>query len=1158
MGDFFKLLGNEGSYKKIKKAMVGGLSPQLATGLSNIHKAHYIYSLCEDMEKDGFVLTPNEPTAQKLCEDINALYGYEAALFFPSRELVFREVEGSSREYEHIRLGVMGRILAGDAKIIVSSVEGAIQHTLPPEEYKKRTLAIKPGDSHSVEKLAEMLLSAGYLRTEQVEGVSQFSIRGGILDFSPPSSALPYRVEFWGDEIDTVAAFEIETQRRTQNVDAAAITPAKEALIGKADTFLAKLEKAKSALRGKYGVLAKEHIAVDIDRIESGLGLESTDKYMSLLYSEPATIFDYCAGRLMFVCEPVSMRETVKNSQWQQHEDIRELMAQGILFKDCDIFTADFVDVISAMEKENTLIMDTFSRSMPDIKLKQLINVNTIQLSAWGGDYSLLKEDIDSYKERGYKIVVFAGTPRGCAALASDLDKDNIAASTDTSFANLKPGSVTLSANTISAGMEYPDGKIAIITHSKVAMQQVQRKKRRHKEGKKIKTLSDLVAGDFVVHTAHGIGVFEGIVKRDMHGVVKDYIKIRYAGTDALFVPVTQLDLVSKYIGAAEGANVRLNKLNSVEWQKTRARVKSAIKDMAKELIELYSKRMNTPGYEFSDDNSWQREFEERFPFEETDDQLRSAEEIKADMQKPFPMDRLLCGDVGFGKTEVALRAVFKCVLDSKQCAVLVPTTILAWQHYKTFVQRLEGYPIKVEFLSRFKTPKEQEEIIKQLKRGQIDVIIGTHRIVQKDIVFKDLGLCIIDEEQRFGVAHKEKFKEMRANIDVLTLSATPIPRTLNMAMSGIRDMSLIEEAPQDRHPVQTYVLEHDTGVIVQAIQKELRRGGQVFYLHNRIESISSCAAKLKEQLPDARIVTAHGKIGEEQLGDIWQKLVEHEIDILVCTTIIETGVDVPNCNTLIIEDADRMGLSQLYQIRGRVGRSTRRAYAYLTFHKGKSLTEIATKRLAAIREFTAFGSGFRIAMRDLEIRGAGNILGAQQHGHMEAVGYDLYIKLLSEAVSEEQGIPSRQPAECIIDVRLDAHIPEKYIKNTSQRIDIYKKIASVQNDEDVLDITDELIDRFGDPPESVKGLVDVALLRNTASNLGIREISQREKAIMIYPEVLNMEIAGNVAAKMRGRVLVNAGMKPYLTVKMDKMQSPLDLIKETLANMSIKETTVI
>jgi len=513
-------------------------------------------------------------------------------------------------------------------------------------------------------------------------------------------------------------------------------------------------------------------------------------------------------------------------------------------------------------------------------------------------------------------------------------------------------------------------------------------------------------------------------------------------------------------------------------------------------------------------------------------------------------MDRLLCGDVGFGKTEVALRAAFKCVLDGKQCAVLVPTTILAWQHYQTFTRRLEGYPVTVELLNRFRTPKEQAEIIKRLKQGTVDIVIGTHRVVQKDVAFKDLGFCIIDEEQRFGVAHKERFKEMRKDIDVLTLSATPIPRTLNMAMSGIRDMSIIEEAPQDRYPVQTYVLEHDLGVLEQAIRRELRRDGQIFYLHNQIESIETCAARLKELVPEARIVTAHGRVSEEKLSRVWRQLVEHEVDILVCTTIIETGVDVPNCNTLIIEDADRMGLAQLYQLRGRVGRSNRRAFAYLTFKRGKALTDVAAKRLSAIREFTTFGSGFRIAMRDLEIRGAGNILGAQQHGHMEAVGYDLYLRLLSEAVSEEQGEEVRQPTECMIDLRLSAHIPEEYIENLSQRIDIYKKIAAVATQEDALDITDELIDRFGDPPDAVKGLVDVALVRNTAAGLGIREISQKEDRVIIYPQVLNMESAVAAAGAMKGRVLLSAGEKPYLTVKVPAGTDPIDTIRETLSHM--------
>ena len=642
--------------------------------------------------------------------------------------------------------------------------------------------------------------------------------------------------------------------------------------------------------------------------------------------------------------------------------------------------------------------------------------------------------------------------------------------------------------------------------------------------------------------------MFEGIVKREIQGVVKDYIKIRYAGTDTLFVPVTQLDLVTKYVGVREDAAVRLSKLNSVEWQKTRARVKKAVEDMAKELTELYAKRMQVKGHAFSPDTDWQNDFERRFPYDETDDQLRCIEEIKADMERESPMDRLLCGDVGFGKTEVALRAAFKCVMDGKQCALLCPTTILAWQHSQTVRRRMEGFPVKVDLLSRFRTAREQKQVLDELRRGETDIIIGTHRLVQNDVKFKDLGLCIIDEEQRFGVRHKEKFKEMRANVD---LSATPIPRTLNMAMSGIRDMSILEEAPQDRHPVQTYVVEHDWGLVTQAIEREIRRGGQVFYLHNRVESIDSCAYKIQQLVPSARIVTAHGKMNEEQLSAVWRQLLDYEVDILVCTTIIETGVDVPNCNTLIIENADHMGLSQLYQLRGRVGRSNRRAFAYLTFKPDRELSDIATKRLAAIREFTSFGSGFRIAMRDLEIRGAGNILGSQQHGHMEAVGYDMYLKLLSDAVAEQRGeAPTHAATECMVDVRVGAHIPEEYIDNLAQRIDIYKKIAGIQTEEDALDLIDELIDRFGEPPEAVKGLVDVALVRNTASLMGIREISQRGDAVLLYPEVMDMQRAGALAVKLRGRVMVSAGAKPYITVKIPPGSEPLDTIREALAAM--------
>lgn len=823
-------------------------------------------------------------------------------------------------------------------------------------------------------------------------------------------------------------------------------------------------------------------------------------------------------------------------------------MEQGILFRGCSVYYDDFTELCRKFCRCQSVMMDTFTRSLSDVPVRELVQLSASQLSTWSGEYAILKDDIEDYMKTGFCCVIFAGTPRGAQALTEDLQKD-FSVQLVRDVPSIDPGRIYVLEGTLSAGMEYPQLKLAVISHAKTGSSR--KKPAKAKKGG-IKNISDLNVGDYVVHVSHGIGIFEGIVKRDIHGVVKDYIKIRYAGSDMLFVPVTQLDLVTKYIGGKEDSVVKLNKLNSAEWAKTRARVKKAVKDMADELIKLYAKREAAQGYAFGPDTDWQNDFERRFPYDETDDQLRCIREIKDDMEKPSPMDRLLCGDVGFGKTEVAIRAAFKCVMDGKQCAVLVPTTILAWQHYQTFRKRMEGFPVKVDILSRFRTPREQEQVLEELRRGQVDIVVGTHRLVQKDVKFKDLGLCIIDEEQRFGVKHKESFKEMRNNVDVLTLSATPIPRTLNMAMSGIRDMSTIEEAPQDRQPVQTYVMEHDWGILVQAISKELRRGGQVFYLHNRVDTIDRCAATIQQFLPDATVVVAHGKMSEEQLSKVWKRLLDHEIDILVCTTIIETGVDVSNCNTLIIEDADRLGLSQLYQIRGRVGRSSRRAFAYLTVTKGKALTDVATKRLEAIREFTTFGSGFRIAMRDLEIRGAGNILGAQQHGHMEAVGYEMYLKMLSEAVAVAKGEkPEVQNTECLVDIRIGAHIPEDYIESLPQRIDIYKKIASVENEKDASDIIDELIDRFGTPPEAVKGLVDVSLLRNMAAGLGIREISQRTDSLLFYPETVDMQAASRLAAGLKGRVMLNAGAKPYLAVKVAKGEKPVDTMRLALTMMA-------
>ena len=754
-------------------------------------------------------------------------------------------------------------------------------------------------------------------------------------------------------------------------------------------------------------------------------------------------------------------------------------------------------------------------------------------------------EDIDAMKPKGKKIVVLAGTSK----FAENIYRDMLDKGYRVGFLRendvIESDGIYICAGNLSAGFEYPSVNFVLITHSQVSVTS-KKKKKSSSKGKAIFSLAELSIGDYVVHSVHGVGKFEGIQKREYENVVKDYITIRYARGDMLYVPVTQLDLVSKYIGPRDEAEVKLNRLGGTEWQKAKNRVRKAVKDIAEELIRLYAERMKAKGYAFGEDKEWQRDFECKFEYEDTEDQKRATAEIKRDMESTAPMDRLLCGDVGFGKTEVALRAAFKCVTESKQCLLLVPTTILAWQHYQTALRRFEGFPVNIELLSRFRTPSQQSKIITKLKSGEIDFIIGTHRLISKDVEFRDLGLVIIDEEQRFGVAQKEKFKKMCKNVDVLTLSATPIPRTLNMSMSGIRDMSTLEEAPQDRHPIQTYVLEYDENVINEAIRRELRRGGQVFYLYNSVEGIDLKAKKIAEDIPEAKVAYGHGKMTESQLSEVWRQMLEQEINVLVSTTIIETGVDIPNANTLIIENADRMGLSQLHQIRGRVGRSSRRAYAYLTFRQDKILSEISQKRLDAIKEFTEFGSGFKIAMRDLELRGAGNILGSQQHGHMADVGYDMYMKLLNRAVSEAKGeIPEEIDMECLLDVQIEAYIPDDYIGNLGRRLEIYRKIADIRNENDASDVIDELADRFGDVPKSVNGLVNVALLRSKAKKMGIYEIRQVTDHINIYVHQIKSQAAAEILGKLQGRAVLHAGEKPYISVAVRKSDTVTGLFNE-------------
>ena len=1144
-----QLISSWEEYKKVSAALQGGRWPVLLTGVSQIHKAQVLAALCRETGRGALVVTQDEQTAVRLCEELNLFLGESLAWHYPERELTLGEVEGVSREYEQLRLSVLSRLAAAPQAIAVASASAAVQPTIPREVLRKSTVPLLPGQELEQDRLVRTLLWAGYARSSQVEGMCQFAVRGGILDLWPPDCAQPVRIEFWGDEIDTISAFSPETQRREESLPGVTVTPARELLYTTGE-LAGLLQEHLDSLTPRQRETAGPMLERDIARLEECRDLACADRYLPLIYPQGASLLDYLGDRILAVSEGIPVKETLAHSQWMEDEDIKALLERGGLSRMAGRFSRTYGDLSALYEKVPTVLMDSFPRSYPGQRLGELASLEANTLSVWGGQLDTLLEDLRHYLGEGYCVYVFNGTRRGALALVTDLCSHGVPARYLAEPGQFSPGEVFVCQGGFSSGFEYPGHRLAGITYGR-ASQSLGRKKRARPakgKGRAILDIADLAPGDYVVHAAHGIGIFEGIFKKEVQGVTKDYIKIRYAGTDTLFVPVTQLDQVTKYIGGREGANLRLNKLHSDVWNKTRQRVKKAVSDMAKELIQLYAKRLSTKGYAFSPDSDWQREFEERFEYDETDDQLRCIAEIKADMERPSPMDRLLCGDVGFGKTEVALRAVFKCVLDGKQCAVMVPTTILAWQHYQTFLRRLEGYPITVELLSRFRTPKQQREILKKLEDGSVDVVVGTHKLVQKDVKFKDLGLCIIDEEQRFGVAHKERFKELRTSVDMLTLSATPIPRTLNMAMSGIRDMSVIEEAPQDRHPVQTYVLEYNEPILIEAIRKELRRGGQVFYLHNRVDSIQSCAARLGEKLPGASIRTAHGKMGEDELSDIWRQLLEREIDVLVCTTIIEAGIDVPNCNTLIIEDADCMGLSQLYQLRGRVGRSSRRAYAYFTFRRGRILTEVGEKRLEAIREFTAFGSGFRIAMRDLEIRGAGDILGSQQHGHMEAVGYDLYLKLLGEAISEEKGEPVKKTAECLVDVQIEAHIPENYIADRSQRIDIYKKIASVYTQEDYLDTMDELIDRFGEPPAAVVGLLEIALLRNGAAQLGIKEISQRGINLLFFTQgPPEMERIVALTQAMKGRVMVSGGAKPYFTVRPKKGQKPVEVIQEVV-----------
>ena len=1135
------------AYRGVCEDLTARRTPIQLVGLAHIHKALFIAGLCRAQKRRSVVLVGDEAEAHRLTEDLAAL-GMRT-LYLPARELSLRQVESVSREYEQMRLGVLAAMTEGGYDCVVATADAAIQYTIPPDTLLERTIELVSGAPLPMTDLPAALSAAGYERCAQIEGAGQFAVRGGIVDVYPAACPAPIRIELWGDTVDTLSYFDLLTQRRTEPLEAAAIPPAAEIMYDDPAALAADIEALANAQRGNNAPVVKENLRRDVDRLRGGLHPGSVDKYLPLIYPVKANIFTYMRDALLFVSEPAKMRERVRTYRWQLEQDETALLEEGLLCRGLMEYAPTWEQVAAQLEQRPTVLLDAFSRGGIGVRLEKMYTVDARQLPVWSGRVELLAEDLRDLLNRKMACVVLAGSEEKAAmTLAEDLQKAGLPALYAKAPDAPIRGQVLVVAGGLSAGMELPEARLAVLTHGR-AVKPVRRVRRRKDKGIEIHSLSELQIGDYVVHTAHGIGVYQGVHQMNVHGVVKDYIKLEYAKGDTLYVPVTQLDLVSKYIGNKEDAVVKVHRLGGQEWQKAKTRVRTAVKDIAKQLVTLYSKRMSAPGFAFGPDEEWQYDFERHFEYEETEDQLRCVDEIKSDMERAVPMDRLLCGDVGFGKTEVALRAAFKCVSQSKQCAILVPTTILAFQHYNTILKRFEGFPVSVEMLSRFRTPKQQADIVRRVKNGEVDIIVGTHRLLSQDIAFRDLGLFIVDEEQRFGVAQKERIKELTPNVDVLTLSATPIPRTLNMAMSGIRDMSVIEEAPMDRRPVQTYVLEHDNGVIADAIRRELRRDGQVYYLHNRVDNIELVAAALHNRIPEARITVAHGKMNEEELSEIWRQVLEHEVDILVCTTIIETGVDIPNVNTLIIENADRYGLSQLHQLRGRVGRSSRRAYAYLTFTRGKELTDIAQKRLETMRDFTEFGAGFKIAMRDMEIRGAGNLLGAQQHGHMEAVGYDMYLKLLADAVSEEKGVTAAQSVECLVDLPISAHIPDNYISDNAQRLEIYRRIADIRTVEDSMDVFDELIDRFGEPPTAVQGLVDVALLRNMAAAIGVREIKQQQDSLLLYCDKLDVDLGGRLTAALPRRVMISAGKKPYIAVRIDRTggKNGLDTLRETL-----------
>ena len=1119
------------------------------TCIGQINRSHMIAGLHQQLSRPIVIVCQDDMAAKRLQEELKAFLG-ETAPILPNRELTLYDAAVVSRAWEQKRLRQLYDLAGGRTGLQIFTWESLSQRTMPRSTLMKAAFRLETGKEYPLDWLLNQLSASGYSRCGMVEGPGQFAVRGGIVDIFSPAADRPVRAEFFGDELDTMGYFDPDTQRRTDNIEELTVLPVGETqprlhpdgiegLCADLRHLIARQKRRKNLNEALISTLEK-----DLEKYENDLQNPASDRYMALIYPEMATAMDYIpADALLILCDQGNLKRTARSRCDEMGMQLDSLLQGGLLAGELCDYVCQWEDFCENLRGRTAVYFDAFGgTSYPeDCPPKLLLPMTAKQLPSYGGNLDTAASDLTHYQKMEFSSLVLCGTRRRAELLQEMLSAKGLSSFICIPLTTMpKPGQILLIEGTLPYGMEYPNSKLAILTEGQLITKTAPKRKPSKKTGstnrQKLNSFTDLSPGDLVVHENYGIGRFVAMEQIRVDGAVKDYIKIAYQGSDTLFVPATQLDLVGKYIGGGgEDTNVRLNKIGSDAWQKTKAKARKAAKDMAGELIQLYAARKRQSGFAFAADSPWQKEFEDNFPYPETDDQLRCIADIKHDMESPIPMDRLLCGDVGFGKTEVALRAVMKAIMDGKQVAILVPTTVLAQQHYQTAVSRFRGFPVNIDVLSRFRTPAQQRQTVANLRAGSVDLIIGTHKLLQKTIEYKDLGLLIIDEEQRFGVSHKERLKEISKGVDVLTLSATPIPRTLNMALSGIRDMSTIEEPPADRYPVQTFVMEHNHAVIDDAIRREIERGGQVYYLHNRVETIDQCASALQKRIPGLSVAVAHGQMGEEALGDVMHAMADGDIQVLVCTTIIETGLDIPNANTLIIENADRFGLSQLHQLRGRVGRSTRHAYAYFTYKPDKNLTEIAEKRLSAIRDFAEFGSGFKIAMRDLEIRGAGNLLGAEQSGHMMSVGYDMYLKLLDEAVLEEKGEAPKTP-DCTADLNVTANVDKSYVSRGEERMDLYRRMAAIRAEEDADDLLDEIVDRYGEPPKGVLNLIDIALLRANARKVGIKDIKQKGSDVLFTLTSLNFDAVSALCAEAdyKNRLLFVATAKePTLRLKL-------------------------